>query len=367
MSIGRRLEGLVRRLRVDPVLLVSLLLLMAVGLLVLYSAGEQSLDLLWRQSLRLGLATVAMLIVSQIPPRLYRDWTPWLFMLALLPLAAVPVVGVGSGAERWLDLGLLRFQPAELMKLALPMMLAWLMHQRPCPPGWSQLLLAALFITLPSLLIVRQPDLGTALMVAMSGAGVVFLAGLSWRLIAVMAAATVAAVPLLWQGLRPYQQDRIRTFIDPDADPLGEGWNVIQSKIAVGSGGLNGKGWLQGSQSHLEFLPEPHTDFVLAVLAEEFGLVGVLLLLALYLVIILRGLHIARHGRDTFEQLIAGAVTLTLFLYVLVNFSMVAGLMPIVGVPLPLISYGGTSALTLMTGFGMLMAVHGSSRRRLGG
>ena len=356
-----------RRLSIDPVLLVGLLLLMAIGLLLLYSAGEQSLPLLWRQAVRLGLATAVMLIVGQIPPRLYRDWTPWLFLLALAPLAAVLFFGVGRGAERWLDLGVLQFQPAELMKLSLPLVVAWLMHQRPLPPGWLQLLTAALFIAVPALLIVRQPDLGTALMVVMSGAAVVFLAGLSWRLIAAMAAAAAAAVPLLWRGLQPYQQERIRTFIDPDADPLGDGWNVIQSKIAVGSGGVHGKGWMQGSQSHLEFLPEPHTDFVLAVLAEEFGFVGVVVLLALYLVIILRGLYIARHARDTFEQLIAGAVTLTLFLYVVVNFSMVAGLMPVVGVPLPLISYGGTSALTLMAGFGILMAVHGSSSRRQGG
>ena len=302
MNTAGRWWGVWRRLRLDPVLLVSLLLIMSVGLLVLYSAGEQSVDMLWRQALRLGLATVVMLIVSQIPPRLYRDWTPWMFLAALLPLTAVLVIGVGSGAERWLDLGVVRFQPAELMKLVLPLMVAWLMHQRPLPPEWWQSLLASLFIAVPLLLIIRQPDLGTALIVTMSGACVILLAGLSWRLIAFIVATAAAAVPFLWQGLRPYQQERIRTFIDPGADPLGQGWNVIQSKIAVGSGGLTGKGWQQGSQSHLEFRPEPHTDFVLAVLAEEFGLIGVLLLLALYLVIVLRGLSIARNGRDTFEQ-----------------------------------------------------------------
>lgn len=345
--------------RVDWVLLGLVLLVSMAGLAVLYSASGQDAAFVERQALRIGVGLAAMLIVSQVPPHLLRIWTPWLFALGMILLLATAFVGVGRGTQRWLDIGFIRFQPSELMKLAVPMMVATWLHPKVLPPGWRDSLVAGLILILPTVLIMRQPDLGTALLVAVSGCFTLYLAGIRWRLIAAVAVLAAALAPLLWMFMKEYQRDRVRTFLDPDADPLGQGWNIIQSKIAVGSGGLTGKGWLNGTQAHLEFIPERHTDFILAVFAEEFGLLGVLLLLAAYLALIGRGLYIAAVARDTFSRLLAGSLALTLFVYVGVNGAMVSGLLPVVGVPLPLFSYGGTSAVTLLTGFGMLMSIYG--------
>jgi len=300
-----------------------------------------------------------MLVLSQVPPHILRAWTPWLYLAGLILLVATWFFGVGRGAQRWLDLGIFRFQPSEIMKLAVPMMLAWYLHSRLLPPTLRDVAVALAMIVAPAFLIARQPDLGTAMLVAVSGGFTLFLAGIRWRVIASMAGIAVAAAPLLWMGMKEYQRNRVRTFLDPDADPLGQGWNIIQSKIAVGSGGLTGKGWLGGTQSRLEFIPERHTDFILAVFSEEFGFLGVALLLLLYLAVIARGLFVASLARDTYSRLLAGSLALILFVYVIVNGGMVSGLLPVVGVPLPLISYGGTSAVTLLASIGIMMSVYG--------
>ena len=345
--------------RLDPVLLVLLLLIMGFGLIVLYSASGQNMALVNRQSVRLGVGLLALLVISQVPPRVLRSWTPWLYALGIAMLLATLVLGVGRGTQRWLDLGLFRFQPSELMKLAVPMMVAWYLHPRILPPDWKNTGVTLGILLVPTLLIYRQPDLGTSLLVAASGVFTLYLAGLRWRVLFGFAGLAAAAAPVLWLVMKEYQRDRVRTFLNPEADPLGHGWNIIQSKIAVGSGGLTGKGWLNGTQSNLEFIPERHTDFILAVLSEEFGLVGVLLLMLAYVLLIARGLYIANMARDTGSRLLAGALSLTLFVYVLVNGGMVSGILPVVGVPLPLISYGGTSAVTLLAGFGMMMSIYG--------
>ncbi len=345
--------------RLDPVLLVLLMLIIAFGLVVLYSASGQDMAMLQRQVIRLGFGLVVMLAISQVPPRILRRWTPWIYALGVVLLLATWVLGVGRGAQRWLDFGVIRFQPSEIMKLAVPMMVAWYLHPRVLPPTVKATTISLGILLIPTLIIVRQPDLGTALLVAASGMFTLYLAGLRWRVLFGFAGLAAAAAPLLWLVMKEYQRDRVRTFLNPEADPLGHGWNIIQSKIAVGSGGLTGKGWLNGTQSHLEFIPERHTDFILAVLSEEFGLIGVILLMMTYMFLIARGLYIASIARDTGSRLLAGALSLTLFVYVLVNGGMVSGVLPVVGVPLPLISYGGTSAVTLLAGFGMMMSIYG--------
>ncbi|MCW8926973.1 MAG: rod shape-determining protein RodA [Xanthomonadales bacterium] len=345
--------------RLDPVLLTLLLVLMSLGLFVLYSASNQNMGMVLRQAVRLGVGVMAMLAISQVPPRILRLWAPWLYVVGIIMLLATWGLGVGRGTQRWLDLGLLRFQPSELMKLAVPMMVAWYLHKRVLPPGWKDTLASLGILLVPTLLIARQPDLGTALLVAASGVFTLYLAGIRWRFIFGLGGLAAVAAPVLWFVMKEYQRNRIRTFLDPEADPLGHGWNIIQSKVAVGSGGLTGKGWLNGTQSHLEFIPERHTDFILAVLSEEFGLIGVTLLMLLYMAVIARGLYIAGAARYTDSRLLAGALSMTLFVYVLVNGAMVSGLLPVVGVPLPLISYGGTSAVTLLAGFGIMMSIYG--------
>jgi len=345
--------------RPDPVLLFLLLLIIGFGLIVLYSASGQDMAMVKRQAIRLGFGLVIMLIVSQVPPRVLRAWTPWLYGLGIVMLFATLVMGVGRSTHRWLDFGVLRFQPSELMKLAVPMMVAWYLHSRVLPPDWKSTGVVFGILLVPTLLIYRQPDLGTALLVAASGMFTLYLAGLRWRVLFGFAGLATAAAPVLWLVMKEYQRNRVRTFLNPEADPLGHGWNIIQSKIAVGSGGLTGKGWLNGTQSNLEFIPERHTDFILAVLSEEFGLIGVSLLMLTYMLVIARGLYIAGVARDTGSRLLAGALSLTLFVYVLVNGGMVSGVLPVVGVPLPLISYGGTSAVTLLAGFGMMMSIYG--------
>ena len=345
--------------QLDLPLLSGLLALMAFGLVMLYSASGENMDLVYRQGARLGVGLVAMLVLSQVPPHILRIWTPWLFALGILLLLATWAVGVGRGAGRWLDLGFMRFQPSEIMKLAVPMMAAWYLHPRRLPPDAASVAVSCVILLVPAVLIARQPDLGTALLVAISGGFVLFLSGLQWRVMLGMAVAAAATAPVLWLVMHEYQRNRVRTFLDPESDPLGSGWNIIQSKIAVGSGGLTGKGWLNGTQSRLEFIPERHTDFILAVLSEELGLLGVLLLFAIYLFIAGRGLYVAGMARTTYGRLLAGSLCLTFFMYVLVNAGMVSGLLPVVGVPLPLVSYGGTSIVTLLAGFGILMSIYG--------
>jgi rod shape determining protein RodA len=312
-----------------------------------------------KQLLRLGLGFVVMLAVAQLHPVRLRRWSPFLYGAGLLLLVAVLFVGdIGKGAQRWLDLGVLRFQPSEMVKLAVPMMVAWFLAEAALPPSWRRLFAGGVLTVVPVLLIAKQPDLGTALLVASAGLAVLFLAGVSWRLIAGLLAAFGAALPVIWTLLRDYQRQRVLTLLDPESDPLGAGYHTIQAKIAIGSGGIYGKGWLNGTQAQLEFVPEKHTDFIFAVLAEEFGLTGVLLLLALYILIVLRGLYIASQAQSTYGRLLAGSLTLVFFVYAFVNVGMVIGVLPVVGVPLPLVSYGGTSLVTLMAGFGILMAVH---------
>lgn len=353
-----------RGLHVDIPLLVGLLLLATVGLVVLYSASAQSMDVLGRQLVRLGLGFTVLLVLAHISPHHLERWTPYLYSAGVALLIAVALTGeIGKGAQRWLDLGVVRFQPSELMKIAVPLMVAWYVAARPLPPTYKVLGIALLILMVPTLLIAEQPDLGTSLLVASSGVFVLLLAGVWWRL--VFAAATVvgAAAPVLWHFLHDYQRQRVITFLNPENDPLGTGYHIIQSKIAIGSGGIYGKGWLNGTQAHLDFLPERSTDFIFAVLGEEFGLIGILLLLALYLFIIGRGLYIATQAQTSYTRLVAGSITLTFFVYVFVNIGMVTGLLPVVGVPLPLVSYGGTSLVTIMAAFGILMSIQ--THRRL--
>jgi rod shape determining protein RodA len=364
-------KSLLARFHIDLPLLTAVLLLCGYGLFVLYSAGDQDMELVQRQGLRLAIAFVLMLGVAQVPPESLKSWSPWLYGTGILLLIGVLAMGeVGKGAQRWLDLGLVRFQPSELVKLAVPMMLAWFISKRPLPLNWIQLTLSLLLTAVPAALIVRQPDLGTAILVAAAGIFAIFFAGLSWRLIIVLVASGAIGVTLILAKpdlldhvLLPYQKQRVLTFLDPEQDPLGSGYHIIQSKIAIGSGGIYGKGWLNGTQSHLEFLPERHTDFIFAVLAEELGLTGVIVLLLLYLFVILRGLYIAVQAQHSYSRLLAGGLTLVFFVYLFVNIGMVTGMLPVVGVPLPLISYGGTSLVTIMIGFGILMSIHTRKKR----
>ncbi|EMR13379.1 Rod shape-determining protein RodA [Methylophaga lonarensis MPL] len=351
--------GWLRTIHIDGPLLLGLLILMGVSLLVLYSAGGQETGLLVRQMIRMAAALLVMVAIAQINPERMRSWAPGVFLVGLALLVAVLIFGiVGKGAQRWLDLGFFRFQPSEIMKLAVPILVAAYIAERPLPPSFFRMLVALVMIAIPTLLIAKQPDLGTAMLIATSGLIVIFLAGISWKIIISFLALASAAAPVLWYLMHDYQRRRVLTFMNPESDPLGAGYHIIQSKIAIGSGGLTGRGWLQGTQSHLEFLPERSTDFIFAVIAEEFGLLGVGMLLALYLLITARGLYIAGQAQTTFARLLAGSIALTFLVYVFVNVGMVTGLLPVVGVPLPLISYGGTSMVTLLAGFGILMSVH---------
>jgi len=349
--------------RLDPVLCVLLLALMSFGLVVLYSASDADLGTVWRQAVRLGLGLVLMVVASQIPPAGYRRWAVWIYLAGIGMLVAVLWIGVGRGSTRWLDLGLLRFQPSEAMKIAVPLMVAAWLHRKPLPPRLIDVLAGLALLAVPVALIGIQPDLGTALLVGAGGSMVMFLSGIRWRWIALAAAASVAALPLLWSVMHDYQRDRVLTFLDPESDPLGQGWNIIQSKIAVGTGGLSGRGWLDSTQSRLEFLPEPHTDFILSVLAEEFGFIGVSALMLLYAAIMLRAMFLASRARDAFGRMLGASLVFLFFVYLLVNAGMISGAMPVVGVPLPLVSYGGTSAATLLIGFGIIMSFY--SRRKM--
>ena len=353
------------RRRIDLPLFVALLLLAALGLSVLYSASGGSTTQVMNQGIRLTLGFMVFLLLSRVPPAILRSWTPGFYAGTIVLLVLVEIFGEGRGAQRWLDLGFVRFQPSELAKLSLPMMVAWYLHGRVLPPTWATLFGCAVLVGIPAGLIAEQPDLGTALLVGISGVFAIFLAGLSWWRIGLLSAVGAAAAPVAWHFLHEYQRNRVRMFIDPEADPLGNGWNIIQAKIAVGSGGVGGKGYGHSTQASLDFLPEHTTDFIFAVFSEEFGLVGVGLTLALYIFIIGRGLWIAANARDTYSRLLAGAISMTFFVYVMVNGGMISGLMPVVGIPMPLISYGGTSAVSLLAGFGILQSIH--AHRRLAG
>jgi rod shape determining protein RodA len=358
--------GLWVKLRLDPVILVLVMVIMAFGLMVLYSGSGASEAAINKQLIRYGAALFAMIFVTQISLRNIQRWAPLGYLLGLALLLSVLFFGVGAkGAQRWLDLpGLPRFQPSEVMKLIVPITVAWYLASRPRPPLLVHILVALALVVIPVLLIAKQPDLGTALLVASSGFFVIFFAGILWRYLIAGVVLGASGLPLLWMSMREYQQQRVLTFLDPESDPLGAGWNIIQSKIAIGSGGINGKGWLQGTQSHLDFLPETHTDFIVAVLAEEFGLIGVCLLLGLYFLVLVRGLMIAANAAHPFDRMLAASLTLTFFVYVMVNIGMVSGLLPVVGVQLPLVSYGGTSAVTLMVSLGFLMSIHARRPQR---
>lgn len=352
-----RTQGLLYRLHVDVPLLGSVLVMCAVGLVVLYSAADQQTDVVVKQSVRMLVGVVAMVLVAQVSPQRLERWAPGIYVLGLALLVLVLVAGTGRGAQRWLDLGLFRFQPSELMKLAVPLTVAGFVADKVLPPRLRTTALAAVIVLIPAMLIVRQPDLGTGLLVAASGLFVLFFAGVSWRLIRNCVLLGLAVAPLAWFFLHDYQRQRILTLFDPEQDPLGAGYHIIQSTIAVGSGGLYGKGWLNGTQSHLEFLPERATDFIFAVYCEEFGFAGVLILMLAYGLILTRGLRIALEAQEMFGRLVAASLTLTFFIYIFVNMGMVTGQLPVVGVPLPLVSYGGTSLVTLLIGFGILMSV----------
>jgi rod shape determining protein RodA len=353
-----------QRLHLDLPLLFGLLLLCSLGLVVLYSAGGENMDLVLRQGIRMLIAFGVMFVLAQIAPSHLLYWSPWLYVLGIGLLVAVLAFGdVAQGAQRWLRLGPIKFQPSEIAKLSVPMMVAYFLADRTLPPRFGAIAAGLVLAAIPTLLIARQPDLGTSVLIASSGVFVLFLAGVSWRLIGCATLVAAASLPALWYVMHDYQRRRVLTFLDPQQDPLGAGYHIIQSKIAIGSGGLYGKGWLNGTQSQLEFLPERHTDFVFAVFSEEFGLLGVVSLLAVYLFIVFRGLHIAISAQDAYGRLVAGSLVLTFFVYVFVNIGMVSGLLPVVGVPLPLVSYGGTSIVTLMAGFGLLMSIH--THRRL--
>jgi rod shape determining protein RodA len=357
---GRLLEAL----HLDGPLLIGVLAVCTAGLVVLFSAGGEDVGVFLRQATRVAIGLAVLVAAAQVPPRVLRALAPWVYAGGVLLLVAVALVGeISMGAQRWLDLGIVRFQPSEIMKIAVPLACAWFLQERPLPPSFGTLLVLAVAILVPVLLIAEQPDLGTSLLVAAGGVLVVLLAGLQLRYILGLGAVVAGAVPILWHYLHDYQRQRVLTFLNPQEDPLGAGYHTIQSQIAIGSGGVFGKGYMNGSQAQLEFLPERSTDFIFAVIGEEWGLVGLAVLIGLYLLVIARGLYIAMQAQDTFTRLVAGALTLLFAVYMFVNAGMVAGLLPVVGVPLPLVSYGGTSMVTLMAGFGILMSIH--SRRKL--
>ena len=350
-------------LKLDGPLLFLISLISLIGVFVLYSASNESAEVLTRQLFRIMIAFIALIITSQLSIDFIRRLSPWCFFGGLLLLFLVLLTGdIGQGAKRWLNLGV-RFQPSEVMKLAVPMMVAWYLYDKKIPPSGKQMLIIFVLILIPSILIAKQPDLGTSILVFIAGMLIVFLSGIHFRYIITLIFMSLPSSLLLWKFMEGYQRQRVITLLNPDSDPLGAGYNIIQSKIAIGSGGLFGKGWTNGSQVQLEFLPEKSTDFIFAVIGEEFGLLGLVSILLIYILIIARGLYIASQATDLYSRLLAGSISLTFFVYVFVNAAMVIGLMPIVGIPLPLISYGGTSMVTLMIGFGILMSI--SSNRKL--
>lgn len=360
MTENQQKGSLWSKMHIDLTLLLIVLALLAYSAFVMWSASGQDIGMMERKVGQIVMGLIIMLVMAQIPPRVYESWAPYLYIVCVLLLVLVDAFGtISKGAQRWLDLGVVRFQPSELAKIAVPLMVARFINRDVCPPSLKNTAIALALIFIPTLLVAAQPDLGTSILIAASGLFVLFLSGMSWKLIAVAALLVAAFIPILWFFLmHDYQRDRVMMLLDPESDPLGAGYHIIQSKIAIGSGGLSGKGWLHGTQSQLEFLPERHTDFIFAVLAEELGLVGVLVLLGLYLCLIMRGLVIAARAQTTFGRVMSGGLMLILFVYVFVNIGMVSGIVPVVGVPLPLVSYGGSALIVLMAGFGIVMSIH---------
>ena len=351
---------LTRRLHLDPPLLMGVLMLSALGLVALYSAGGRDADLVLRQAIRLALGFGILLVFAQIAPKRFLYWAPLLYLAGVALLCIVLAFGeTVQGAQRWLRVGPVNFQPSELVKLTVPLMVAWFVSGEESPPRLWRIAVAGFLTILPVTLVMQQPDLGTALLIVVSGLSVLFLSGMGWRLIAALVGLAAVCAPVLWHFvMRDYQRQRVLTLLDPQQDPLGTGYHTIQSTIAIGSGGIYGKGWFNGTQSQLDFLPERSTDFIFAVISEEFGLLGILILFSMYLFVVYRGLYIATQAQGMFGKLVAGALVLTFFTYVFVNIGMVSGILPVVGLPLPLVSYGGTSMVTLMAGFGIVMSIH---------
>lgn len=360
MTENQQKRSIWAKMHIDLPFLLCILSILAYSAFVMWSASGQDVDMMERKIGQIFMGLCVMLVMAQIPPRVYESWAPYLYVFCVILLILVDAFGqISKGAQRWLDLGFVRFQPSEIAKIAVPLMVARFINRDVCPPSLKNTGIALILIFMPTLLVAAQPDLGTSILVAASGLFILFLAGLSWRLILVAVVLVAAFIPILWFFLmHDYQQARIMMLLDPESDPLGAGYHIIQSKIAIGSGGFGGKGWLHGTQSQLEFLPERHTDFIFAVLAEELGLVGILVLLGLYLLTIMRGLMIAAKAQTTFGRVMVGGLMLILFVYVFVNIGMVSGILPVVGVPLPLVSYGGSALIVLMAGFGIVMSIH---------
>jgi rod shape determining protein RodA len=353
-------QPLSHKIHIDFPLLAGLLALMFISLIVVYSASGESVAMVKIQVRNIAASLVVMVIAAQVTPTMLRRWAFPLFIVGVTLLVATLLFGhVGKGAQRWIDFGFAKFQPSEAMKLILPVMIAHYITRYALPATLKYATISAILIAIPVFLIYKQPDLGTAILVGSAGVFALFLAGISWKIISGLVIAAIPFSFMMWTYfLHDYQRRRVMTFLNPESDPLGSGYHIIQSKIAIGSGGVEGKGWLNGTQSQLEFLPERHTDFIFSVLSEEFGLMGVALLLCIYLFIIARCLYIANNAQEPFSKILAGAITLTFFVYLFVNIGMVSGLLPVVGVPLPLVSYGGTSMITLMSGFGIIMSIH---------
>jgi rod shape determining protein RodA len=365
----RTLSGAARvllALKVDGPLLIGLSLVAVYGLIVLYSASGQDMDTVLAAMVRIGLGAVAMLLLAQVNPYILRRAALPIYALGIVLLIIVDITGyVGKGAQRWLDLGFVRFQPSEIMKLAVPMLCAWYLNERPLPPSPTTLIIVVAMILVPAGLTAAQPDLGTAILITIGGGLVVLMAGLQMWVIGGAALLGLVGAWFGWSLLHDYQRQRVLTFLDPQTDPLGSGYHIIQSQIAIGSGGVFGKGWMQGSQAQLDYLPERHTDFIFAVIGEEFGMLGLTVLILMYLFIVGRAMFLATQMQDTFGRLLAASLAITFFVYIFINTGMVSGLLPVVGVPLPLVSYGGTSMVTLLAGFGILMALN--SHRKLVG
>ncbi|KFA58507.1 rod shape-determining protein RodA [Gilliamella sp. Choc4-2] len=349
-----------QKIHIDPLFFLFIALLLGYSLYVLWSASGQNIDMMQKRAIQILLGFAAMIIFAQFSPRTYEKWAPSLYVTCIIVLFLVDIFGYTSkGAQRWLDLGILRFQPSEIAKIAVPLMVAKFIHRDGCPPPLKTTLQTLTIIGVPALLVAMQPDLGTAILIVMSGLFIIFLAGIDWRFILIALILIAAFLPIMWFFLmHDYQQERVLTLFNPERDPNGTGYHIIQSKTAIGSGGVWGKGWLKGTQSQLEFLPERHTDFIFSVIAEEFGFIGTVILLVLFLCLIIRGLFIASQAQTTFGRILAGGLILVFFVYAFINIGMVSGILPVVGVPLPLISYGGSSLVVLMASFGIMMSIH---------
>ena len=349
-----------QKIHIDPLFFLFITLLLGYSLYILWSATGQDINMIEKRVIQIVLGFIVMIVFAQFSPRTYETWAPTLYVICIVILLLVDIFGYTSkGAQRWLDLGILRFQPSEIAKIAVPLMVAKFIHRDGCPPPLKTTLQTLAIIGVPTLLVAMQPDLGTAILIVMSGIFIIFLAGIDWRFILVAVVLIAAFLPIMWFFLmHDYQRLRVLMLFNPELDPSGAGYHIIQSKIAIGSGGIWGKGWLSGTQSQLEFLPERHTDFIFSVIAEEFGFVGTIVLLILFLCLIIRGLVIASQAQTTFGRILSGGLILVFFVYVFINIGMVSGILPVVGVPLPLISYGGSSLVVLMASFGIMMSIH---------